>query len=283
MRQLSSVALFALIGIAVNLHAAQKPPAFEVASVKVNNSGTFAKEIGPAPDGRFHATNVPARDLIAFAYGISQDSTAVRIVSAPRWVDDERYDVNAKVSGAWTPDQMREMVRAMLTDRFKLAAHHETRDMPMYALVVVSEKASHLRRSQVDQAACEARRAAIQRREPVPPPVPGAIPICGTGRTNPGSITAVGFPIESLSSSLGRFVDRVVTNDTRLTGLWDFELTWTPEQPPQVPPGAPPINVDLNGPSIFTALQEQLGLKLDARKGRVDVLVIDHVERPTPD
>ncbi|HET9832913.1 MAG TPA: TIGR03435 family protein, partial [Vicinamibacterales bacterium] len=108
----------------------QKAPAFEVASVKVSNSGSFAKEIGPAPDGRFHATNVPARDLIAFAYGISQDSTAVRIVGVPRWVDDERYDVNAKVGGAWTLDRMREMVRAMLTDRFKLAAHHETRDMP---------------------------------------------------------------------------------------------------------------------------------------------------------
>src|SRR5262249_41968422 len=71
----------------------EKPVTFEVASVKVNNSGSFAKEIGPAPDGRFHATNVAARDLIAFAYGISQDSTAVRIVSVPRWVDDERYDV----------------------------------------------------------------------------------------------------------------------------------------------------------------------------------------------
>jgi uncharacterized protein (TIGR03435 family) len=171
----------------------------------------------------------------------------------------------------------------MLADRFKLAAHHETRDMPIYALVIASDKAPRLRRSQVDQAACEARRAAIQRREPVPPPVPGAIPICGTGRTNPGTITAVGFPIESLSSSLGRFVDRVVTNNTSLTGLWDFELTWTPEQLPQLTVGAPSINVDPNGPSIFTALQEQLGLKLDSRKGPVDVVVVDHVERPTQD
>ena len=260
----------------------QKPLAFEVASVKANNSGGFAKEIGPAPDGHFHATNVPPRDLIAFAYGISQDSSSFRIIGQPKLVDDDRYDINAKVAGAWTIDQMREMVRTMLSERFRLVAHRETREVPTYALVVASDKASRLRRSHVDQAACEARRAAIQRRDPVPPPVPG-VPICGTGRTNPGTITAIGFSIESLSTSLGRFVDRLVTNNTNLTGLWDFELTWTPEQVPQVSPGVPPVNVDPSGPSIFTALQEQLGLKLEATRGVVDVLVVDRVDRPTPD
>jgi len=175
------------------------------------------------------------------------------------------------------------MVRTMRADRFKLVAHRETREMPIYLLVVASERARRLHRSHVDQAACEARRAAIQRREPVPPPVPGGVPICGTGRTNPGTITAIGFPIESLSTSLGRFVDRVVTNNTKLSGLWDFELTWTPDQLPQLPLGTPPINVDPNGPSIFTALQEQLGLKLESTKGPVELLVIDHVEKPTPD
>jgi uncharacterized protein (TIGR03435 family) len=283
MRRWFALVLFAAPVLLHGQAPEQKPLTFEVASVKANTSGGFAKEIGPAPDGHFHATNVPPRDLIAYAYGISQDSTSNRIVGAPKLVDDERYDVNAKVTGAWTPDQMREMVRAMLMDRFKLAAHRETREMPMYALVVASENAPRLRRSHVDQAACEARRAAIQRREPVPPPVAGAPPICGSGRTNPGTITAIGFSIESLSSSLGRFVGRVVTNKTNLTGLWDFDLTWTPEQATQLAPGAPPIAIDPNGPSIFTALQEQLGLKLDSTKGPVDVLVIDHVERPTPD
>jgi uncharacterized protein (TIGR03435 family) len=96
--------------------------------------------------------------------------------------------------------------------------------------------------------------------------------------------TAVGFPIESLSTSLVRFVDRVVTNNTNLTGLWDFELTWTPEQvPAQLPPGAAPLNIDPNGPSIFTALQEQLGLKLEATRAPVDVVVIDRVEALAPD
>ena len=261
----------------------QKSLAFDVASIKLNSSGSVAKEIGPAPDGRFHATNSPPRDLIAFGYGISQDSAAVRIVSAPRWADDERYDVNAKVTGTWTPEQMREMVRAMLTDRFGLVAHRETREMPIYSLVVASATSTGLRRSQVDQSACDARRAAIRRREPVPPPVPSAAPICGSGRTIPGMITGVGFSIESLSASLGRFVDRVVANNTRLTGLWDFELRWAPEQLPNVAPGAPPVNVDPNGPSIFTALQEQLGLKLESTRGPIDILVIDHVARPTPD
>jgi len=266
-----------------SIRASQAPLAFEVASVKPNNSGGFAKEIGPAPGGRFRAMNVSTRDLIAFAYGIAQNSPAIRILGAPRWVDDNRYDINASVTGAWTPDQMREMVRTMLVDRFKLVAHGETRDMPTYALVVASERAPRLRRSEVDQAACNERRAAIQRREPVPPPVPGAPPICGTGRTIPGTISAIGLSIESLSTSLARFVDRIVTNRTTLTGLWDFELTWTPDQLPELPPGAPPINVDPNGPSIFTALQEQLGLKLESTRGPVDVVVIDTVEKPTPD
>jgi len=279
-----------LVATPALLHG-QQPVAFEVASVKANTSGGFAKEIGPAPDGRFHATNVPPRDLIAFAYGIPQDSTSVRIVGAPKLIDDERYDVNAKVTGAWTTDQMRQMVRSMLSDRFKLVAHREMRDMPIYALVVTSDKPPRLRRSQVDQAACDARRAAIQRREPVPPPVPGAPPICGAGRTNLGAITGTGFSIESLSTSVGRFVDRVITNKTNLTGLWDFELTWTPDNLPARAPGTPQdqpvtingVGIDPNGPSLFTALQEQLGLKLESTKGPVDVLVIDHVEKPTPD
>lgn len=257
--------------------------AFEATSVKPNNSGSFARELGPAPGGHFRAINVPTRDLIAFAYGVSQDVASFGIVSVPKWVEDERYNVDANVPGTWTPDQMREMVRTMLADRFKLLAHRESRDLPEYSLVVAADKAPKLHRSQVDEAACNERRAAIQRREPIQPPVPGAPPICGTGRTSLGTITAVGFSIDSLSMALTRFAGRIVTNNTKLTGLWDYELTWTPEQVPATPPGAPAINIDPNGPSIFAALQEQLGLKLGATHGPVDVIVIDHVERPTED
>jgi uncharacterized protein (TIGR03435 family) len=276
----TSVAALLFVMIASGLPTAQSPLAFEAASVKPNRSGGFARQMGPAPGGRLTATNTPARNLIAYAYGIPQDSISFRI-AGPTWLETDAFDVNANVTGTWTPDQMREMMRTLLADRFRLVARAEAREMPTYALVVANQ--GQLRRSAVDEAACQARRAAIQRREPVPPPVPGAPPICGTGRIIPGMITGVGQPMASLASSLAQFVGRAVTDRTQLTGLWDFQLKWTPDQIPQPPPGAPPLTVDPNGPSIFTALQEQLGLKLESTRGPVDVVVIDRVERPTDD
>lgn len=256
--------------------------AFEAASIKLNTSGDWRKSLGPAPGGRFLATNNALRALIAFAYGVDQSTAGFRIVGGPQWIDDDRFDVAAKVDGTWTPQQMSEMLRALLADRFTLAAHHETRELPVYALVAAAGGA-RLRRSEVDQAACDARRAAVQRREPVPPVPPGATPVCGTGRTNPGAITAVGWTIDTLSSAVAPFVGRSVVDRSGLSGLFDFELTWTPDQSAQLPPDAPRITIDPNGPSIFTALQEQLGLKLESARGPVDVVVIDRVEHPTPD
>jgi uncharacterized protein (TIGR03435 family) len=260
-----------------------KPLAFEAASVKPNASGDWRRAMGPSPGGRFTATNVMTRDLIAYAYGISQDSVGFRIVGGPKWIDEDRFDVNATVTGTWTPQQMRQMMRTLITDRFRLVAHADTREMPTYTLVVVPNQPLLLRRSVVDEAVCQKRREAIQRREPVPPPVPGAPPICGTGRTIPGTITAVGGSMTSLASALGPFVSRSVVDRTQLAGLFDFELKWTPDTIPQVPADAPPLNIDPNGPSIFTALHEQLGLKLESTRGPVDVVVIDRVERPTRD
>jgi uncharacterized protein (TIGR03435 family) len=259
-----------------------RPLAFEAASIKANTSGDWRKSIGPAPGGRFLAANNTLRDLIPFAYGIPQATAGFRIVGGPKWIDEDRFDVTARVDGTWTPQQMSEMLRTLLADRFRLAAHHETRDLPIYILVA-APGGVRLRRSEVDQAACEARRAAIQRREPVPPSPPGARPICGTGRSAPGMITAVGWSMDALTSALGPFVSRVVTDRTGRAGLFDFELKWTPDTMPQQPPDGPPLNIDPNGPSIFTALQEQLGLKLESARGPVDVVVIDGVQHPLPD
>ncbi len=89
--------------------------------------------------------------------------------------------------------------------------------------------------------------------------------------------------MDALTSTLSPFVSRVVTDRTGLAGLFDFELKWTPDVIPQVPPDAPPLNIDPNGPSIFTALQEQLGLKLESTRGTVDVVIIDRVEKPALD
>jgi uncharacterized protein (TIGR03435 family) len=268
----------------------QKPLTFEVASIKANVSGDFRRQMGPAPGGRFTATNVPLRDLAAYAFGVPLDSLGFRVIGGPSWIDTDRFDVVASVNGTWTPQQMRDMIRSLLADRFKLAAHNETRELPIYVLVLANGP-PRLRRSVVDQAACDARRAAIQRREPVPPLAPGAPPICGTDRVIPGKITALGESVTSLASTLGQFVARAVVDRTGLTGLFDFDLTWTPDNLPQRASGTPNdqpltingIAIDPNGPSLVTALQEQLGLKLESTKGPVDVIVIDHVEKPTAD
>ena len=133
-----------------------------------------------------------------------------------------------------------------------------------------------LRQSEVSEAACAARRAAIRRNEPVPPVQPGVV--CGTGRSRPGNIGGHRVPVGWLTDVLGPFVGRVVLDRTGLTGLVDLDLEWTPDPIPETGPDDPdPPRIDPNGPSIFSALQEQLGLMLESTKGPVEILVIDQV------
>jgi uncharacterized protein (TIGR03435 family) len=262
-------------------------PAFDVASVKPNASGDWRKSIGPAPGGRFLATNQTLRDLLPFAYGLPQMAAGIRIVGGPSWIDADRFDIVAKADGTPSPEQLGGMLRTLLADRFKLSAYRETREMPIYTLVMSRADGAfgpRLRRSEVSEEACAARRAAIRRREPVPPQEPGKPPVCGSGRTVPGRITAVGWSMEQLVNALMPFAGRVVLDKTGRVGSYDADLEWTPDQIPRPPPDDPdPPRIDPNGPSMFTALQEQLGLKLDAARGPVDVLVIDQVTKPTED
>jgi uncharacterized protein (TIGR03435 family) len=262
-------------------------PKFEVASVKPNRTGEAGMRIGMQPGGRFTATNVPLRQLILFAYQLQ----GFQIVGGPDWITSDRFDISAKAEGETPPTPpgtvgpMQLMIRSLLEERFKLAVHHETRELPIYALVLArSDKklGPKLNASTVD---CQAMvKAAMGRGGPQgPPPSVNGRPVCGM-RIGAGQMMAGGFPLSQLAFSLAQMVQRVVLDRTGLTGNYDLELTYTPDQMPQgtPPPGAPaPPPIDPNGPSIFTALQEQLGLRLDAQRGPVDVLVIDSVERPT--
>jgi bla regulator protein blaR1 len=250
---------------------------FEVASVKMNKSGLAGKvSIQTLPGGRFSAENVTLRQLIRNAYML-QD---VQIAGGPKWLDEERFDIVAKAVGdrlgdPFVAEQTREpsrwqvMLRALLTDRFKLMAHREPREMPYYALLVSRRDGPFgpsLKRSDVDCSTADGQKQ------------------CGL-RLMPGNMTANSASMTQLANSLAAFVGRIVFDRTQLQGNFDFTLKWTPDQ---IPAGLerkaaamnlPPIDPD--GPSIFTALQEQLGLKLDAVKGPVDVLVIDRAEHPT--
>lgn len=285
---LLAVATLALVCVAaVVTHAvlyAQRPgdppveqaKRFEVASVKPNRSGDLSVTFDlPAPD-RFTATNVPLRDLIRFAYDVQNP----RLQGGPDWIRSERFDVVAKADrslGSWGPSgpptDLLVMLRSVLTERFALAMHRETRTLPAYALVRAKENGQlgpELRRSSLD---CDSAAKTPQ-------------PTCGM-RIGPGQMVIGGTPLSQLATVLSQFVQRVVIDRTELAGPFDLRLSWTPQQPPlgePPPPGAPALPpVDPNGASIFAAVQEQLGLKLEPAQVPLEVLVIDRVDRPTSD
>jgi uncharacterized protein (TIGR03435 family) len=196
--------------------------------------------------------------------------------------DDVDDAPRAETSGE--PTRLQLMLQALLAERFKLETHYETKEMPIYALVPAradGKLGPQLQRSETD---CAAIMAAARGRGAVPPPgppQPGDRMPCGM-RIGPGILTAGSSTMAQFANSLSMFVGRIVEDHTGFTGNFDFNLTWTPDQMPQRPPGAPELPpIDPNGPSIFTAVQEQLGLKLDSQKGPVRVLVIDRAEHPT--
>ena len=257
---------------------------FEVASVKANTSGDGPNRLQLQPGGRITAENIMLRNLIRFAFQV-QD---FQLIGGPDWIDKERFDIVAKAEhdivpgppGTVGPGQL--MLRSLLADRFKLAVHQEKRELPVYALVLARSDGRlgpQLQRSTVD---CMAIMNAARGRSGPPPMVNGR-PQCGM-RVSPGAMIGGGFPLSQLITTLSQFAQRTIVDRTGLTGDFDLELHWTPEQLPTLPPDVKPLApVDPNGPSLFTAIQEQLGLKLESTKDSVDVLVIDKVERPSPD
>jgi uncharacterized protein (TIGR03435 family) len=259
-------------------------PSFEVATVKVNKSGDPGQFIRRQPGGRVTATNMPARTLITFAYQLAQ----YQLVGGPPWIGTDRFDIVAKMDGepppvppGSGPDQIMLATRTLLADRFGLKVHRETREMDIYALVLAKPGAGPgpgLKPSTTDCAALGAARRGAPPGPPGPPP-PGT-PFCGI-MGGPGSIRFDGFPISQMATMLAGQAGRMVVDRTGLTGSWAFTLTYAPEQRGAPPPGADQPAPDPNAPSLFTALQEQLGLKLESTKGPVEVVVIDAINKPT--
>jgi bla regulator protein blaR1 len=256
-------------------------PAFEAASVKRNTSGDQRASFGPR-GSQLVVVNNTLFNIIRNAWGIQ----ANQIVGGPDWVssEGERFDITAKAPDGTRPDQMLLMMQALVAERFKVKVHRETRDVPVFALTMA--RPDRKLGPQMTPAAfdCNALRAAIARGERPTPPAPiGDRPVCGA-RTVPGRFLIGGYPVADIARNLSNWVGgRPVIDRTGLDGIYDLELTWTPEAPPLGRDGAPPPQFDPNGPSLFTAVQEQLGLKLEATVGPVEVLVIDSADRPTPD
>jgi uncharacterized protein (TIGR03435 family) len=174
-------------------------------------------------------------------------------------------------------------VRTLLADRFKLVIRNEARDMPTYVLTRAradGRLGSQLRASSAD---CAAIFGAAKAKGEAPPNTTNGRPTCGT-RTTRGNMMTTGVTMADFARNLGPFTGRPVVDKTGLTGVYDLDLTWTPEPGPPGPDGtAPPPQPSSDGVSLYTAVQEQLGLKLDAQRGPVDVLVIESTERPVQD
>ena len=286
--------------------------AFEVASVKPNKSGEPSIRFGLLPGGRFNAVNVPARQLIVFAYAPMQ---AFQIEGGPGWINSDRFDVTAKAEGNPPPAAPNQpgplalMMRTLLADRFKLKAHIEMKEMPTYALVLARSDGRLGRGMTPVTPECAEQIAARGRGvgpggraggpppgPPPAPPGPGQHAPCGMMFMGIGNLASGGTTLTDFARNLSQRVGRVVVDKTGIAGLYDFTLTFAPEQlpfggpggptPPAgagLPPGALLNGVDPNAPSLFTALQEQLGLKLEAQRGPVEMLIIDSIDQPTPD
>ena len=276
-------------------------PTFEVASVKSNSSGITGPMMARTLPNRFEATNVPARLLLLQAYRLP----AYQIQGAPTWLDSERYDIRAKAPEGTQPDQIMLMIRSLLIERFKLVAHRETKESPIYALVMARSDGKLGPKLSKTTDDCEAivaeRRAAARARGPGPVPFtpPGANerPVCTTSMSPvPGSqglplvlrMRAGGQTMESLARSLSGYVNRLVIDRTGLMGLYDYEFDISPMRtlntaPTTVPPGgqAPAAPID-DGPTIFESVQ-QLGLKLESTRGPVEYVIIDSMQKPVDD
>ena len=309
--------------------SATTPLSFEVASIKPaapQMDGRLMIRMGGDP-GRLDYNNVSLKDLIRQAYGVKDYQ-----ISGPDWMASTRFDVLAKLPADTPRSKVPEMLQALLAERFKVEIHRETKELPMYALVV-GKNGPKMKESEVDPNA------------PPPDGGPGpggpsanGGPPTGGGRVGRlgdaeggafgggvrmskdgkpqfapgpargpmmmmngrGHVSAKMMNMDSLVNMLARQLDRPVVDQTGLKGNYDFDLDYTPDEgqrmlPVGVPPPPPPpgggapgggeghvpsaSNPDANGVSLFTALQSQLGLKLDAKKGAVELIVVDRAEK----
>jgi uncharacterized protein (TIGR03435 family) len=259
---LTVAALFA-IAILCMYAPAQVAPAvhsFDVASIHLNNTEADGHHhiISDPGESRFRTVNLALRDLIQFAYGVPDS----QILSGPTWLDSIMFDIDAKSDPAVDAElralpteearhQKQLMVQALLADRFQLKIHQETRQLPIYALVVAKD-GPRFKPSKIDGTTIDAGRTRLH--------------VAGSDDT-----------ISILARELAQVLGRVVVNQTGLSGRYDLTLRWTPDDAAASASPSPDTP-----PDIFTAIQEQLGLKLESKKGPVPVLVIDSVEKPSP-
>jgi uncharacterized protein (TIGR03435 family) len=233
--------------------AADANPSFEVVSIKPTPPGTQGGGLGPSPGGRFTTHNITLSGLLGTAYGLIRS----QIEGAPSWLDTDRFDIVAKADMAGAPNkaQVMTMLQKLLADRFSLRSHRETKEGTVYVLTVQSS-GPKLTPSLGD-----------------PNGPPSAAPSGGRDHRH---LTAIDMNMEEFALGLQSNVDRPVIDRTGLSGRFDITLDWAPDQLQ-----SPPPDNSAAFPDMFTALKDQLGLKLESTKGPMEILVIDHIERPS--
>jgi uncharacterized protein (TIGR03435 family) len=265
-----AAAAIAFCTLLVTPFFAQTPPEFEVASLKPNHSGNPGFSIVPLPGGKLNATNISLKRLIAVAYSI----TDFQIFGNVPWLESERYDMEARAPGPAALPQLRLMLQPLLADRFKLKFHRENREMRIFTLTQAKPGSFGPGLVEIPGGECSAETTQQ-------PALPNGTP-CGVVNMGSGRISGQRGRVAQLCDRLSTLLSVTVVDKTGLQGNYNITMTWTPDPETEtLLNGSHPPASDVPGPSVFTAIQEQLGLKLTAGKGPVSVVVIDSVEKAT--
>jgi len=253
-------------------------PQFEVASIKPAAPDAHGTFIRGTPGGRITLTNVSLKEMIVVAWRIQP----FQVSGGPPWLESAHYDISAKPDHAPKPDELPLMLQSLMEDRFQLKFHRETKELPVYALVLARKD------GKLGPRLIESKEGSCSQPDLNKPPAPlepGKPPalFCGGMFMSQRSMNASSIPVANIIPMLSRTLGRTIIDKTGLTGKYDISMEWTPDeslalQPPPDAPKLPPA--DPAGPSLFTALQEQLGLKLESQKGPVEVFIVDSAERP---
>ncbi len=243
-------------------------PTFDVASIKLNTSGDpsyYFRMMGVSPS----LTNQTLRNIIMWAYRIHD----FQLTGGPAWTGTDRWDIEAKTTAGAGIDRMQLMVQSLLEDRFKVALHREIRELPIFNLTVAK---GGLKIQPIKEGACIAHDPG---KPAQPPPGKTFMDMCGTSGFGRNMLLASDATMAELATMLAnsQAAGRTVVDKTGVSGRFHIQLKYSPEETATSQPGAAPPDE----PSIYTALPEQLGLKLDSAKGPVEVLVIDHAEKPS--
>jgi len=274
---------FSVLLLAPHLHG-QDAPTFEVASVKPSAPDSRRGPIGVAGE-RLNVSAWTLPELMGLAYGPGTSSLyRFQITGGPDWLDHERFDITATFDETKLPRDsslvLQDLLKGLLVERFKLAVRQETTEGPIYHLTLASRDG---------QLGPKLRRSPNLCPVPTGPPDPEWLKNC-TSRIGYGTLTARGIPMEQLAVSIANFygIGRLVVDRTGLTGRFDMDMEWAPmtqfRQPGNLDPPADFADRAVNNlPTLFVALKEQLGLQLEPARGPVPSIIIEQVERPSPD